>query len=189
MKEILLLIVITGIFFLCFLTLLIFGIIRKKKQTIYLSVFILLLSLCLSGWTVYKFLVKSYDKVSDIIKPRTGIEIYSALFGKPDPNCVKVLNYQDQIIPRMDFAIILQFETCPMEFKRILSRREFRLEKLPTKDSFEDIPLGVRLDWFRPKTLGDTILVFERASEDGRNIQTFWASLDSTTVFCRDIAD
>jgi hypothetical protein len=127
--------------------------------------------------------------VSEVIKPRTGIEIYSALFGKPESNCVKVLNYQDQIIPRMDFAIILQLQTCPTEFKRILSRREFRLEKLPTKNWSEDVPLGVHLDWFKPKALGDTILVFEHASEDGRNIQTFWASLDSTTVFYRDIAD
>lgn len=143
----------------------------------------------MAGWTGYKFLTKSYNKVANTLKPRTGNEIYDALFGKRKYECVKVLNKQDQIVPKIDYAIWLHFETCPEELKRILSRHKFTSEKLQTKDWNGKIPYGETLDWFNPTTLGDTIMVYEYSANNNRNIQTIWTSLDSTEVFAMDILD
>ena len=94
----------------------------------------------MAGWTGYQFVTKSYKKVADILKPRTDDEIYNALFGKRKFDCVNVLNKQDQVIPKIDYAIWLQFETCPEELKRILSQHEFTSEKISTSGLEVDGP-------------------------------------------------
>jgi hypothetical protein len=128
-------------------------------------------------------------KVRETFRSRTGEEIYEALFGKQKTNCVSILNYQDQIIPKIDYAIWLQFETCPEELKRILSKHEFSGSKVSTDKWNGKAPYGETIKWFNPKTLGDSIMVYEYSSDDRRNIQTIWANLDSTKVFVRDIFD
>lgn len=85
-----------------------------------------------------------------------GDEIYDAIFDKRKFECVKVLNKQDHVVPKIDYAICLHFETCPKELKRTLSRHEFTSEKLPTKEWNGKIPYGETLAWFNPTTLGDT---------------------------------
>ena len=189
MKEIITLTLITGLTFLIFGLTLVFGFIKKNRNLKLTSLVVFITFIALAGWTGYKFVPKSYNKVSDTLKPRTGDEIYDALFDKRQTDCVKVLNYQDQVVPKIDYAIWLHFETCPNELKRILSRHEFSAEKLPTKNWDGKIPYGETLDWFNPSILGDTIMVFEYSTNDSRNIQTIWAKLDSTKVFCRDILD
>ena len=89
-----------------------------------------------------------------MMKPRTGDEIYDALFDKRQFDCVKVLRYQDQVVPKIDYAIWLSFETCPNELKRILSRHEFSAGRLSTKDWNGKIPYGETLDWFNPTLFG-----------------------------------
>jgi hypothetical protein len=138
---------------------------------------------------LFVFNVLFYIKVSEIFRSRTGEEIYEALFGKQKTNCVSVLNHQDQVVPKIDYAIWLQFETCPEELKRILSKHEFSAGKVSTDNWDGEIPYGETIKWFNPKTLGDTIMVYEYSSDDSRNIQTIWANLDSTKVFVRDIFD
>ena len=129
------------------------------------------------------------NKVASALKPRTGEEIYKALFGPDKSGCVQVTNSQDQIIPKIDFAIWLKFETCPTELKRILSRHTFDFGEVETGSWTESIPYGEVIDWVNPQVMGDTIFVFEYSSEDGRNIQTLWTSRDSTRVLCRDTFD
>ncbi len=141
------------------------------------------------GWTGYKIVSKTYNKVADTFKMRTGNEIYDALFGKRKTNCVKILNFQDQVVPKIDYAIWLHSETCPSELKRILSKHDYNSEKLSTNNWNGKIPLGETLDWFNPKTLGDTIMVYEYSTNDSRNVQTIWINIDSTEVFVRDIFD
>ena len=112
----------------------IFGFIKKSRQLKSASLFVLIVFIGLAGWTVFTFVNKSYNKVADTFKSRTGNEIYDALFDKRKSDCVKVLNYQDQVVPKIDYAIWLHFETCPSELKRILAKHEFILDTLPTKD-------------------------------------------------------
>ena len=189
MKEIVIFTAITGFAFLVFGLFLFFGIFWKNKRYLLTSVFAFIVFLGFAGWTGFKFITKSYSKITNTLKPRNGDGIYDALFGKRQTDCVKILNYQDQIVPKIDYAIWLHFETCPEELKRILSRHEFSGGKVATNGWDSKIPLGETLDWFKPATLGDTIMVYEYSTENSRNIQTIWTSLDSTKVFCRDVLD
>ncbi|MBS1511786.1 MAG: hypothetical protein JST86_13145 [Bacteroidetes bacterium] len=189
MKEIILLIIAAGVIFIFTLAALISGVIKKNKTLKRVSLFAFISFLLLSGFTGYRFISKSYHAVTNSLKPRSGDEIYDALFGKSKFDCVKVLNKQDQVVPKIDYAICLQFNTCPEELTRILSRHRFTFQKLPaTQWNAGNTGTGMP-DWFNPATLGDSIMVFEYATYGSSNIQTIWTSLDSTKVFVRDIAD
>jgi len=189
MKEILILATITGLSFIFFIVTLILGLVRKKKTLLIISLTVLLGSIALASWTGYTIIHKTADKLTGALTPRTGEEIYRALFGPDESGCVKVIHAQDQLSPRIDPAIWLEFETCPAGLRRILSLHPFDFGKVPTASWTEGIPYGETIDWMNPQAMGDTILVFEYASADGKNIQTLWASRDSTQVLCRDILD
>ncbi len=99
------------------------------------------------------------------------------------------MKYQYKEFPVIDFAIVMKFETCPKELERILIRHEYSFEKINTQNRNGDIPCGVKLDWLTPKEMGDSILVFEYATDDSRYIKTLWTSTDSILVYCREITD
>ncbi len=189
MKEVLFLTIISGLIFIIFLVIIILGFTKKNKKLKLISLFVFLVFIGCTAWTGFKILNKTYNKVADTFKMRSGDEIYDALFDKRKTDCVKILNYQDQVIPKIDYAIWLHFETCPKEVKRILSKHNFDAETLSTEKWNGKIPLGETLDWFNPTILGDTIKVYEYSTNDSRSIQTIWTNLDSTKVFVRDILD
>ena len=188
MEAIVLWAAISGVLFLTFLFLLVFGLIKKKKWTIIFSFFVFFLFTCSTAWTGYTVASKTYRRVSNALKPRTGHEIYSALFGNPQYGCMRVTNEQDQTIPKIDYAIWLEFKTCPEELKRILSLHNFTAKKEATlgwntqEPSSED-------SWFKPETLGDTVLVFKYQKDEYGNGQTIYSNMDSTKAYCIDVLD
>lgn len=189
MKELFPLIITAGIVFIFFLVSIVLGMTTKKKIFTIISVIALCGFLGLAAWTGYQALLTSVNKLTQTLRPRTGEEIYNALFGPDENGCVTVLNSQDQTIPRNDYATWIEFETCPDELQRILSKHQFSSGKVETKDWTEKIPLGETIEWVNPQAMGDTVLVFEYASPDGKNIQTLWTSKDGNKVLCRDISD
>ena len=188
MKEIIIWLILSGTFFISFLALLLIGVFRKNRVIIFSSLFSLTITLGSAFWTGYLLLDKSYHKVTETLRPRTGEEIYSALFGKPENECVKILNYQDQIVPKIDYAIWLHFETCPKELNRILNQHEF-IASILAKTGVEQNGPSENDKWFKPQTLGDSLLVFVYKKDDFGNGQTIYSSLDSTRVFCIDVLD
>jgi hypothetical protein len=189
MKTIIILTILTILPFIGFLILLIIGLIKKRKSLIIISIIIFIISIGFGGWTGLTITKKTINKAKETLKPRTGDEIYDGLFGHSDFKCTDIQNYQDMEFPIIDFAIVMKFKTCPQEFKRILNLHEFSSKILLTKDWDGDIPCGVKLDWLNPKSMGDTIMVYEYSSDNNRKILTFWTSLDSTQVYCREIND
>jgi hypothetical protein len=189
MKEIIILTIISGLAFLLFLVILILRLTKKNKKLKLTALILFLAFIGFTSWTAFSFISKTDSKVTETLRPRTGDEIYDALFDKRQTNCIKILNYQDKIVPKIDYAIWLHFETCPKELERILSRHKFTAGKLPTDTWDGKIPYGETLDWFNPITLGDTIMVYEYSTNDSRNIQTIWTNFDSTKVFVRDICN
>lgn len=188
MKEIIILTVISGFVFIIFLVTVIVGLSRKNKKFILPTIFMFVAFIGLTGWTGFKFVSKSYNKVTEILKPRTGDEIYDALFGKRQTDCVKVINYQDQIVPKIDYAIWLYFEICPSELNRILKLHDFKTEIVSTKGWNSSGPLANK-KWFKPETLGDSISVSIYNKDEYGNGQYIYSSLDCTKVFVKDIFD
>lgn len=188
MKAIIIWTILTVVAFAVFIATLIIGLIKKKRKTILASIVILFFGIGFGLWTAYLFTSKSYNRLTEIFRPRAGIEIYTALFGQTKSNCVEVLNYQDQVVPKIDYAIWLHFKTCPDELQRILSLHDFKTEIVSTKGWDTSGPLANE-NWFKPETLGDSILTFTYNKDDYGNGQCIYSSLDSTQVFCKDIAD
>ncbi len=185
--------VLSGILFLTFIVTIIVGFVKKNRilKLVSLGVFIIFCTIII--WTGGKFLNKSIHKISKILEPRSGNEIYDELLGKREHNCVKILNSQDQVIPKIDYAIWLEFETCSEEFDRIIKGHDFSENEIIITPKNKDwlIPLANtdNLKWFNPKSLGDTITVYEYASENNKNIQTIWTNRFKAKVFLRDISD
>lgn len=188
MKQILLLMLLTGLSFFLFLNTLILGLKRKNKRLKLLSFLLFVAFVGLMVWTGYKAIKKVYSPVAEMLIPRTGDEIYEALFGKRSKACVKVLNYQDQVIPKIDCAILMHFETCPEELKRILSLHDFKSAVVSIKDIKMANPIA-NTNWFKPETLGDSILVFTHQIDEYGNGQYLYCSTDSARVYVSDILD
>src|SRR4051812_25521581 len=100
MGSILISSILTGLLFLVFLFLLLTGLRKRRKNALFISFVFLFLSLGTGIWTGYNVAGKTYNKVKNVkfnnpFKARSGEEIYSALFGAPEQNCVTVVNKTD----------------------------------------------------------------------------------------------
>lgn len=162
----------------------IYALIKRNRASIYSLMAVVLLCTGAGGYTIYRVIVG----VQHAFTPRTGMQIYKALFGKPEYDCVTVISQQDQVIPKIDYAIWLYFETCPEEVSRILLRHRYAIK--PYSDTGIHSGDETSVSWFKPSSINsDGIKVFEWQSEDGRNVSTLYVSADSTKVYCRDILD
>jgi hypothetical protein len=188
MKEIIFCLFLTGLFFISFIFTLIIGIVKKNSKFIIISIISIIFAFSVGLFTGYQFVKKSTNKVATFLKPRTGEEIYKALFGKSQSGCVKILNYQDQEIPKIDYAIWLHFKTCPDELNRILTLQQYDSKIISTKGIISSGPSASE-NWFKPELLGDSILEFYYKKDEYGNGQEIYCNLDSTEVYCKDILD
>ena len=196
MGNILLSAVLTGILFLTFLFLLFIGLRKRRRKPVYVSLLLLLLSLGAGAWTGYLFASKAYNKIKNVkldnpFNPRTGSEIYVALFGAPQQNCVQVINKRDQVVPRLDCCIWLEFSTCPYELKRIIAQESYKSSVIAVSDTAAYIPdYSPRPEWFKPAEFGDSIIMLRHYNPDNPNRdQILLFSKDSTHAFYCDMAD
>jgi hypothetical protein len=196
MVNILLGSVLTGLLFLTFLYLLVAGLRKRRKRSVYVSVVFLCLTLGTGVFTSYLFVSKAYNKVKNVrvenpFKARTGNEIYTALFGVPEQNCVEVINKMDQIVPRLDCCIWLEFKTCPSEVQRIVAQEPYEKSVLGVADTSRYIPsYSPKPEWFNPAALGDSIILLQHYNPDNPNRdQILLLSKESTHAFYCDMAD
>jgi hypothetical protein len=129
--------------------------------------------------------------VKESIGPRSGETIYIALFGRPQSNCLQVVHYKDQLVPRLDCCIWLEFKTCPSELTRIIAADEVFRKIIPdvvnTTDAVGYTPMP---GWWQPSTLGDARIVlrdFNPGDPNHDRILTF--SKDSLHAFYCDMAE
>ena len=136
-------------------------------------------------------MTKTYHKVTNAFRPRSGIEIYTALFGQPNDNCVTVTNKKDQVVPRLDCCIWLEFTTCPTELKRVISQYPYKATKHLSADTSSYLPTySPRPFWWTPQTLGDSITIMQDFNFDNPNRdKVLIFSRDSSHVYYCDMAD
>lgn len=184
MAGLLIAFIIAGILLLLFVILLIAGIIKKKKGFIRTSLVAVLLFVISAVYIGYKVV----KKTKEVFKPRTGMEAYISFWGKPQTDCVEMLNFQDQYIPKIDYAIWFHFNTCPDELQRILTQHEYEEKEISTAAMNSSGPLADN-EWFKPESLGDSILMYEFRKDDYGNSQTIFSNPDRTEVYVKDVQD
>jgi len=179
---------VAGLVFLLLGGMLGWSVVKRRKDLSRAAFGLFIVFLGLVGWAGLRLATKSYHKLVAVTRPRTGAEIYTALFGRPQAACVQVLHQQDQVVPKIDYAIWLQFETCPKEVKRILGLHHFARQKQATAGWNTSGP-AAHDNWFKPESLGGSILVFTYRRNNYGSGQTLYSSVDSTRVFCVDFSE
>ncbi|MBK8613367.1 MAG: hypothetical protein IPN85_07710 [Flavobacteriales bacterium] len=135
---------------------------------------------------VHEILQRSRTKLALALEPRSGPEIYAALFGGSVGDCVVITDHQDQVVPKLDTAIRLRMRTCPAELKRILQQGPYILERSAIAAVLVEAEPP---DRFAPALLGDTILRFQWTITEGKQWRTIYAKPDSTEAICVDVLD
>ena len=204
MKEIILYGITSGLFFLIFIIFFLIAIVKKRNWFYLYGVTFLFISLASFFITINKVSSKTYNRVdqsinaisnqygdmksslrdlSSVFEPRTGEEIYTTLFNDSIADCVKINRFQDQVVPKIDYAILLHFQTCNDEVRRILKLRTFKPNKVLSSNINDSMS-----EWFLPNSFNDSVLVFTSLDEYG-NGQVLYVNSDSTEVYCKDILD
>ena len=140
---------------------------------------------------VYTGADKIHADINRVIRnsmPKKSEDVYELLFKKPADRCVTVVNFKDQVIPKIDCCIWMELKLCPIELKRVLALRKYQRINLKRSDSssflnsFRDRPA-----WWTPQTLGDNVVEYTfRFNQDNQQIIFF--SEDSSHVFLCDEA-
>lgn len=170
-----------GALFVGALPVLIYAAVKKKKALIGVCSGVLV-SAGIGGLVSAVLLAKaSYREAQEIMRPRTGQEIYVALFGEPLPGCVEVLKHRDQTVPVIDTDIVLEAKTCPQEVQRIFKQFDYKVTKSGT-----DLPESDSTEWLRPSDFGDSVWVWTNFNDYGNGREVFLSS-DSTRLYCRDV--
>lgn len=189
MKDIVIWIIITGTMLLLFVLILFIATVRKNKRLAVWSVLPVLIGVTAGGITIYKMISKSYYTIkhanlNNPFKARTGKEIYTTLFKKPENDCLTVTNKKDQYVPGLDCCIWLEFSTCPQELERVIQQEKYDVQK--TSSAFVSISGdNEKPDWWKPTQSGDS--VFLQHNYDGRRLQQLLFSKDSTKVLYCDM--
>jgi len=173
--------------FLIFIVLLLFGIVKKRRKPVYISLLFLLFAGISGVYTGFLFVRTAYRVVKTGENPlkRTGMEIYTALFDKPETNCVRVINNQDQYIPRIDCCIWLEFYTCPTELERIIAKKQLKPTQYNSAPNYSPRP-----EWFNLQSLGAEYKTLQKFNPDDPNHDLIlYFSKDSTHAFYCDMAE
>jgi hypothetical protein len=177
-----------------FLFLLIAGVRKKRMSYVYLSLITLAVAIGAGVWTAIVFAGKAYEIVKNPdldnpFRPRTGREIYVALFGAPESDCIQVINKKDQLVPRLDCCIWLEFRTCPSELRRIIGQESYSASVKAAADTSTYLPgYNSRPEWYNPAALADSIFFLSHIDNRSR-ARTLLFSKDSSHVFYCDMAD
>lgn len=111
--------------FFAFLILLIISIFKKSKKTGVFALLPLVIFVGLAVVIAFKIYRKGKQFVTDISTARTGIEVYTDWFGKPQTNCVSIPHFFDPVIPVIDAELWLDIQTCPAEVARMIKANNF----------------------------------------------------------------
>jgi len=88
MQELIGLTLLTGLLLGVAAGLLLYGLVRRRRRSLYVAGAGLGLGLLVAGWVAYRTSHKVYRHLAEAVRPRTGEEIYAALFGRPRPGCL-----------------------------------------------------------------------------------------------------
>lgn len=169
-----------GVLFLSFGLLLIFGILRKNINMIIIANVLFFGGVAASIYTAYLAADKAYDKIAANFRSRSGIEIYTALFGKPKTDCIKITGRKDQLVPRVDYAIYLKFDWCKEECERVLQLNPYESVKMGANEMRDK-------ELFNWKDMGDSVYCYRYKRGDYANDQYIYISEDSTKAYVVDI--
>lgn len=175
-----------------FLTFLLYALIKRKKlsdKNTFLSLVILFIAITsLFFYTGFKKIGSDISRIVHNSFPKSSTEIYTLLFKKPVDNCITVVNFKDQLLPRVDCCIWMEVKLCPAEFNRITHLRKYEKTVFHQSDSAYFLQsFGDRPKWWSPQNLSDSLTKLH-FTFNKENQQSIFFGADSSVVFICDEA-
>jgi hypothetical protein len=164
------------------MVLFIWAILARKFSVLYAALVVLAFAGLAGAVAMYRFAERSVDELRALTTPRTGPEVYTALFGPPDP-CVHLIAFDDALLPKLDNVIHLHARTCPAEVRRILATATY------TRDSTAAYAADNVPARFATTLLGSDAITLQATLLEGKHWRTLHLRADSTALIVHDIAD
>lgn len=159
----------------------------KRKLLLIISMFTLAI-VSFFFFTGFKKIKADFSRIIKNSSPKSSNEVYALLFKKPIDNCLTTLNFKDQIIPKVDCCIWMEFRLCPPELARIIKLRHYQISVHSQSDAVNLLkPFSEKPIWWTPQLLGDTITQLSFRFNNN-NQQTLFFGSDSTHAFLCDQA-
>ena len=177
---------------LCLLLFLVFIVVNPRRFSTQKNVLIIMVfSLAIVSLFFFTGFKKLNSDISRIIRnssPKTPDEVYSLLFKKPIDSCMTVINFKDQVIPKLDCCIWMEVKLCPTELTRLMKLKNYQSSVYSKSDSLNLLrPFSDKPSWWTPQVLGDSITKLNiRFNSD--NQQTLFFGRDSSHVYLCDQA-
>lgn len=165
------------------MVLLIWAILARKFSILYVALGILALAGLAAAMAMYRLAERSVDELRNLATPRTGEQIYDALFGPATDACVRIIAFDDAVIPKLDNVIHLHAYTCPAEVRRILASATYTADSTAAYAA-DDSPAR-----FATALLGSDAITLQATLLDGEHWRTIHLRSDSSALIVHDIAD
>jgi hypothetical protein len=122
------------------------------------------------------------------LAPKKAEEVYRLLFPHSTESCITVINFNDQVIPKIDCCIWIEVRVCSTELNRIRNLKKYQETKWNIADSLIFLkPFEERPEWWDPKILGDSMIkLYIQFNQDKE--QTLFFGRDSSHAFICDQA-
>lgn len=165
------------------LALAIMAIAKRQLGYLYGSLGALGLATLCAAMALFRTAERSVEELRAYTTPRSGPEIYAALFGPPINNCVQVLLHDDALVPKLDNVIRLHVRTCPEEIRRIVAQGRY------TQESSMKLSYTAENEAYSIHQLGEDATTLNWTVSDGRHWRTLHFRPDSTELIIIDILD
>lgn len=162
-----------------FFVLLLIGIIQKKKELIYVSIFSFILGGACGIWAVYEAVTRTVDTLEEAFKPTTAEELFSSTYGAQD-SCTTVMHFKIAQIPRIDNFNLMQGSTCPDQIKMMLQNKSFEESQERLSSSEVSKMYSITENWMNAQLLGDSINIWLHHNYETQYTLTLITNLDST---------
>ena len=158
------------------------------KNKLFLLTGFLISAIALVYFIGFNKIKKDISRIIHNSSPKPPQEVYQLLFKKPADSCSVFINFKDQVIPKIDCCIWMELKLCPAELRRIISLKKYEATKFSKYDSSKFLNgLNERPQWWRPQTLGDSLIKMDfKFNTD--NEQVLFFGKDSLRVYVCDKA-
>ncbi len=159
----------------------------KRKIILFVTIFSVAI-ISLFSFTGFKKLNSDIARIIKNSSTKMPAEAYSLLFKNPIDSCLTIINFKDQVIPKVDCCIWMEVKLCPAELTRILKLKNYQSAAYIQSDSLHLLQqFSKRPVWWTPQILGDTIIKLN-VLFDNKNQQSLFFARDSSHVYLCDQA-
>jgi hypothetical protein len=177
---------------LIFISFFLFAFIKRNKfSRLKILLFVVIGSVLIISLFLYTGTNKIKSDISRLIensRQKKAEEVYALLFKKSVDNSLKIINFKDQVIPKIDCCIWMEVKLSPTELGRVIHLKKYKEAKLTKSDSLDFLAsFGDRPKWWTPQILGDSVFKLN-IKFDQDNEQTLFFSNDSSHIYLCDQA-